>query len=623
MPPYDDSMLAVGTILQDKYQIEKYLSSGGFGHTYLVKHLALGSLMAVKEFFVKGINHREDDHLSVAVSNADNAALFREQMDKFRKEAQRLSTISHNNIVRVNDFFQDNNTAYYVMDYIEGMTLSQMMKEMECPFAEERVRTIAFQMLDALETIHSMNLWHMDIKPANIMIDKQGRCVLIDFGSSKQIDVTGGGNTSTAVSFTQGYAPGEQVNGTKSKWGPWTDIYALGATMYNLLTARKPPLLEDIIDNEPDAFQFPVFVSTSMRSLIEWMMTPSIARRPQSVDRVRQALADPAVIPHPDDIVISNSTQEETVSYNNTSAYYPQEQTQYQPRNHGQPPVNQPYAPPVGYYPNQPVQPAPWQPTQQTLPNRKKSRGWIIAVIALLLLAGAIFAVYYYMKPQTPSEVVTQAFDAMVNGNYQAYVDATDTPPDQKQMAVETLEKSIKSVKEGSSADAMRNMPKSINVLGENVSDTIAMVQVEVITEGGRASEGIVECRKIDGKWKISNGDALHTYLTKPGDVVKRAFNAMVNGDYKTYVEATNTPKEQQDLAVETLEKTMNSVKDKNDGSMPKTIEIINEDIRDTKATVSVRIITEGGNVSDTTVECEFIDGEWKLTDASSLQPET
>ena len=103
-----------------------------------------------------------------------------------------------------------------------------------------------------------------------------------------------------------------------------------------------------------------------------------------------------------------------------------------------------------------------------------------------------------------------------------------------------------------------------------------------------------------------------------PGAVVKKAFDAMVAGDYKTYVEATNTPKESQDLAVQSLEKTMKTIKE---AQMPKSIEIVSEDVKDTKATVKVKITTEGGEVSESDVACELIDGAWKITDASSLQP--
>jgi len=110
-----------------------------------------------------------------------------------------------------------------------------------------------------------------------------------------------------------------------------------------------------------------------------------------------------------------------------------------------------------------------------------------------------------------------------------------------------------------------------------------------------------------------------------PGAVVKKAFDAMVAGDYKTYVEATNTPKESQDLAVQSLEKTMKTIKEAQDEEtkkkMPKSIEIVSEDVKDTKATVKVKITTEGGEVSESDVACELIDGAWKITDASSLQP--
>jgi len=285
-----DYMLREGTVLQGKYRIKKFLASGGFGNTYVATHLEMEKDVAVKEFFIKGVNHREGDSCSVSVSNSSNTQLFDSQKQKFKKEAQRLFSLTHPNIIRVFDLFEENNTVYYIMDYVEGESLSEKVKHQGGPFSEPEVMTILGQLLDALEAVHGHSLLHMDIKPGNILMDNTGRCTLIDFGSSKQVDNGGGMTTTTSLSYTPGYAPPEQVNGSKDKWGPYTDFYALGATLYNLLSGKKPPTTEDIFENGNSAFVFPNKVSDKSIYLITWLMSPRISVRPQSVKAIRNFL---------------------------------------------------------------------------------------------------------------------------------------------------------------------------------------------------------------------------------------------------------------------------------------------------------------------------------------------
>ena len=277
------SMLPIGSMLQGKYRIDAFLASGGFGNTYVATHMALEKKVAVKEFFMKGVNHREEGSMTVIVSNSDNKAMFDEQRRKFQKEAQRISVLNNPHIIRVTDLFSENNTFYYVMEYIDGESFSIRLKQRGYPFDEHTVKNLLVQMVDALSAIHKHSIWHMDIKPGNILMDSNGKCTLIDFGSSKQSGKGEGATTSTAMSYTPGYAPSEQINGLIEKWGPWTDFYALGATLYNLLTGIRPPLFDDILENEQNAFHFPDYISQQMRMLIQWMMNPKAKSRPQSV----------------------------------------------------------------------------------------------------------------------------------------------------------------------------------------------------------------------------------------------------------------------------------------------------------------------------------------------------
>ena len=285
-----NSFLKVGTLLNHaKYRIERYLASGGFGNTYEGVNVSLDKKCAIKEFFLKGVVLRDEHTSQVFITHPDNKKAFNSQKEKFTKEARRLSRLDNSHIVRVFDFFEENGTAYYVMDYIEGESLRELQKRTGKALTEQETLSVLTQMLDALKSIHEAGLLHMDIKPANIMIDNKGKCTLIDFGASKQPSVSDGATTSSAMAYTPGFAPTEQIGGSSDRWGPWTDFYALGATLYNLLTNKNPANLDIEVDGA-DAFKFPPNVSDSMRSLIQWLMTPKRTERPQNVDAIRNCL---------------------------------------------------------------------------------------------------------------------------------------------------------------------------------------------------------------------------------------------------------------------------------------------------------------------------------------------
>ena len=278
-----EGMLPVGTFLRGSYRIDSYLSSGGFGNTYKVTNVEFDEQYAIKEFFMRGVNQRDAGQNTVTVSNTANRTSFEEQREKFKKEARRLRQMQNKHLVRVHDLFEENGTAYYVMDFIDGESLADRLKRCGRPIAESKVRDYLLQILDALEEIHNSGFQHLDLKPANIMVDKQGQVTLIDFGASKQMRSDGGVTASTATCYTPGYAPREQMEQNYSKFGPWTDLYGLGATLYNILTNHKPPMPSDIDDEGEKAFSFPSSVSDEMRSYILWLMQPNRMKRPQKV----------------------------------------------------------------------------------------------------------------------------------------------------------------------------------------------------------------------------------------------------------------------------------------------------------------------------------------------------
>ena len=289
----NQSMLKVGTILHGTYRIDSYLSSGGFGNTYVATNIEFDERVAIKEFFMKCVTQRDDNQTTVSVSNLENTNSFQEQKEKFKKEARRLRKLQNEHIVKVHDMFDENGTAYYVMDYVDGENLAERLKRTGKPMSEQEVREILPQILDALKSVHDAGIWHLDLKPANIMVDKAGNVKLIDFGASKQLNAQkGGATTSTAISYTNGYAPREQMEQNYDKFGPWTDIYALGATLYNLLTNKRPPLPTDIDDDisedKHEALPFPEGVG-GLKFLVLQMMKTNRLQRPQSIDAIMEA----------------------------------------------------------------------------------------------------------------------------------------------------------------------------------------------------------------------------------------------------------------------------------------------------------------------------------------------
>lgn len=226
--------LPIGYIIDRRYKVKRVLGQGGFGITYLTEDIELGRSVAVKELFLSGSSTRSSDQTVQSVSLAGMS--FADFKAKFVREAQKLASIDHRNIVRVYDYFEANNTAYFSMAFVDGRSLKHLVNEsgaMNDAVAVDVIR----QLMDALEFLHNRSLLHRDIKPDNVMISNRWEVVLIDFGTARNIGV--GHTVSTAATYSQGYSPLEQY-GEQSTLDERSDIYALGATMYFLLTGNKP-----------------------------------------------------------------------------------------------------------------------------------------------------------------------------------------------------------------------------------------------------------------------------------------------------------------------------------------------------------------------------------------------
>ena len=279
----DATQLTTGAVLQNgKYRIERVLGQGGFGITYLATQDILERKVAIKEFFMRDFCTREGDTSTVSLGSTANRETMERYMAKFLKEARIISELSHPNIIRIYDIFRENNTAYYVMEYIEGQSLSEYVKS-RGPLSEKEAIGHIRAVGEALEYIHAKHINHLDVKPGNIMLSHADHHIyLLDFGLSKQYDADGNQTSSTPVGISHGYAPIEQYSPSGVKgFSPQTDIYALGATLYYLLTGIIPPPAGELQDSE---LAFPNTVSSSMRKAITEAMKPRKSQRPQDIN---------------------------------------------------------------------------------------------------------------------------------------------------------------------------------------------------------------------------------------------------------------------------------------------------------------------------------------------------
>lgn len=273
--------LSTNTLLQNgKYKIEKVLGQGGFGITYLATQVMLDRKVCIKEFFFKEYCDRTPTG-SVISTTSSNKEIVMKFLNKFIKEARTISQLNHPNIIRILDIFEENGTAYYVMEYIDGCSLANMVERLGVLGETDAVGYIK-QVGNALDYIHKQRINHLDVKPANIMIRKEDdRAILIDFGVSKQYDMQGDQTSTTPVGVSYGYAPMEQyVPGGVSVFSPQTDIYALGATLYYLLTAKIPPAPHRILTN---GFIISSRISASLAEAIRRAMEQNKSKRPANI----------------------------------------------------------------------------------------------------------------------------------------------------------------------------------------------------------------------------------------------------------------------------------------------------------------------------------------------------
>lgn len=279
-----------------EYEIISVLGEGSFGITYLAwyrDNSAPGSQprqVAVKEFFMHDINGRQNGVVTSSVTDG----MYDKYMRKFKNEASALNRLRHDNIVRVHNCFEANNTVYYAMEYLNGGSVDDDLAN-RGPLPQRQALKLAAQVASALSYLHSSNMLHLDLKPSNIMLRDPDHVALIDFGLAKQFDDNGNPESSTTIGGgTPGYAPIEQQNsvelanfyGGKSSLLPVTmDIYAFGATLYKMLVGKMPPMPDEILDNDvlPPQCLYERQVSPELIQVLTKAMKPRKKDRYQSI----------------------------------------------------------------------------------------------------------------------------------------------------------------------------------------------------------------------------------------------------------------------------------------------------------------------------------------------------
>jgi serine/threonine protein kinase/tetratricopeptide (TPR) repeat protein len=295
--PEGFSALSTGTRLSERYIIESVIGAGGFGITYLARHEALGKPYAIKEHFPRQFAFR--DGVSATVRPSD-APTFRWTLDRFLQEGRSLARCRHPSIVGVADVFEAYGTAYMVLEFEDGSSLSRWLDLLDRPPTQDEIDGILMPLLDALAYLHSHDMLHRDIAPDNIMIRRDGKPCLIDFGAARQAIAERSQVMSAIVKA--GYSPPEQYTTAGRSQGPWTDIYALSGTLYRALAGTRPAeATERQIDDElipiAKAVEYPEDYRPEFLDAIDAGLRLRPSERPQSVAKWYTMLGLPGSAP--------------------------------------------------------------------------------------------------------------------------------------------------------------------------------------------------------------------------------------------------------------------------------------------------------------------------------------
>ena len=468
--------LPAGTVLKEQYLIGKVLGQGGFGITYLGWDLYLDIPVAIKEYYPSGMVMRETTStLSVTSYIGDDGSRFHNNRDRFMREAKMLARFAHvPEIVQVKNFFLANNTAYIVMEYIQGITLKEYVRRRGGCLEVRETFAILQPIMAALHKIHKAGLIHRDISPDNIMMLRGGGAKLLDFGAVRDVgtatDVDKELTKSTEAILKQGYAPMEQYQ-HRGALGPWTDVYALCATMYYCLTGVVPPdAPARMLDDAPLTFDSRIGLRPEQQNALMKGMALRAADRLHSMEQLHQELFGTA-IPKGSDV-----------------------------------PAAQP-----------PQQPQPPEPQKPKKPNPAKK--WIaLAAVLVLLIAGGLGI--WYLRPEKSIPKHTENTTEVTEEEPQPTEQLPDSPQETEPQLILQADPAENTMKEGSVGDyekghetaAFGTVAKREQVLSITVVDTLKDAPEDAVDISANGNGKVLA-------WVVPNGALYDLYLGADGGV--------------------------------------------------------------------------------------------------------
>ena len=291
--------LPMGTILAGKYLVGRVLGQGGFGITYVGWDIALERKVAIKEYYPSGQVSRNPGSRGLTwYTSVQSQQAKQNGTQIFLKEARKMSKVDDiPNVVRVRDLFQENETAYIVMDFVEGETLKARL-EKTGPLPWEQAKGIFLPAIQAMEQVHQAGLVHRDISPDNLMLTPDGKVKILDLGAAKDLSINSGASSMQVAKG--GFSPFEQYTQRGSS-GPWTDVYAMAATVYYTLTGKLPPVATDRVVEDTISWDEPGLKVLSAQALeaLQKAMVISAKNRMQSMEELEKGLYSTAVEPAP------------------------------------------------------------------------------------------------------------------------------------------------------------------------------------------------------------------------------------------------------------------------------------------------------------------------------------
>ena len=378
LPPRSPLQLKPRTLLRDQYLIGRALGDGGFGITYLSWDLGLESRLAIKEYMPNGVAGRSGGESKVVPYTEQTKQEFEWGLDRFLEEARVLKKFSnHPGIVSVDTVFRDNGTAYLVMEFLDGVTFEEFLARRGGRITFETAMRVVLPAMDALAAVHAEGILHRDISPDNIYLTRAGKVKLIDFGAAR--NALGQKSRNLSIILKEGYAPEEQYRASGIQ-GPWTDVYAMAATLYHAITGRIP---QPALDRQAqDKLQWPSQLQIQIEPRVEAALMKALSlkanERFQSMEDFKAALTGSTTSFAPPVIPVAAAV----------------------PMQAAPPPPPPPVTPTMAQVPPSHIPSTQAVPPKTMSPQSSSSVKWLLLMIplALLLIGGALALTYFLPK---------------------------------------------------------------------------------------------------------------------------------------------------------------------------------------------------------------------------------